>query len=388
MKTKQWLLMGFLVVGSFSSCLSANTLANQPADTSKAGQEVQATEVPVVETKWIYYIDVDTSKLMRLNKSTNKKEVILTDVSCYRICGDKLFFAPSIDWDAPNAKGVDAYIGSLCVSDLDGKNPQLIVGKDKPVMPVNELKAGEYITYVPITVDGDWLYFAASYGMMAADGCSYSMYRYHLNDKQTELLSKPSKTLNQYYIGHGKLIFDSISPHYSLGDMIMIDLNTKKERILSVETCYLGCINDKLYYFTSNFNPLPSNDSYSMNLYEFDPATNKHTQLTKDIPWDGYKSQGLLKDDIAYCITSSDDNVSKVFTYNLTTKEKHEEAMDNKKAEEILAPMALHIGQETYKFLPVEDSYYNQDLYQIQKDGSKLLLLQNARNVEWVTGTK
>lgn len=389
MKRKQWLLMGFLVVGSFASCLSANTLANEAADTSKLGQEVQAAEVPVAEANWIYYIEEDTSKLMRLDKSTSKKEGILTNVSCYRICGDKLFFAPSIDWDVPNAEGVNAYIGSLYVSDLEGKNPQLIAGKDKLVMPVNQLKAGDYITYVPLSVDGNWLYFATAYGIMGADGCSYSMYRYHLNDKNTELLSQPYMSLNQYYIGHDKMIFISMSPDYNLGAMIKIDLTTKKERFLSYESCFLGSTNDKLYYFTSDSRSTPSNASYKMGLLELDPATNKHTELANNIQWDGYKSQGLLKNDLIYCITPLDDNRATVFTYNLTTKEKHEEVMDNKEVqEEIIAPTTFQVGQKTYALLPAEDSYYGQDVFEILKDGSKRQVLHNVINVEWITDTK
>ena len=408
MKRKLSLLAGLLLVGSLTSCQQSNSIekskSTTPAtiDAPMASESTppSATSANTISTsenvsqetnasfKWIYYKQNNDNHLMQLNLETGEKKEVLKNVQDFYMFKDKLFFDTPIDWEKPNGESPNSFISSLYVANLDGSNAQLIAGKDKPVMPIEKLESNEYIAYSPLKVEDNWLYFGVQYGAEDFE-CVFYMYRYHLNDETIEVLSEPYMSFDQCYIGHDKIIFNNKSLHYSLGDMVIIDLTTKEEKVLCKDSSFLGTYNDKLYYFAVE--PTLSSVSYEMGLYELDPVNGETTLLTSGIQWESYSSQSLLNEGIAYCVTlSADSDTAVVHTFNLATKEESEVTMNKEKVQqEILNVTTVHSGENTYELISVDNIPYVKDVYQLQEDGSKSQLLSNVRyTLQWVADAK
>ena len=408
MKRKLSLLVGLLLIGGLTSCQQSNGIEKSKvttpvvADAPLASENTPPSATPTSTTstnenvsqetnasfKWIYYMQNDDNTLMQLNLETGEKKEILKNVLDFYVSKDQLFYDTPIDLENTNEEEPSFFMSSFYVANLDGSNAQLIAGKDKPVMPIEKLEANEYISYSPLKVEDNWLYFRTYHASVDFGGEVY-MYRYDLNDGIIEPLSDSYMSFDQCYIGHDKIIFSNKSLHYSLGDMVIIDLTTKEEKVLCKDSSFLGTYNDKLYYFASESKS--SEYSYEMGLYELDPINGKTTLLTNGIPWEGYGSQSLLNESIAYCITLSEDSdTAMVHTFNLATKEESEVAMNKEKVQqEIINITPVHSGENTYELISVDNIPYVKDVYQLQEDGSKSQLISNVRyTMQWVADTK
>ena len=408
MKRKLSLLAGLLLIGGLTCCQPSNSIEKNQvttpiaADVPVASESTLPSATPTSTTstseivsqktnasyKWIYYTQKDDTHLMQLNLETGEKKEVLKNVQDFYVFEDKLFFDTPIDWEKPNGESPNSFIGSLYVANLDGSNAQLIAGKDKPIVPIENLQANEYISYLPLKVEDNWFYFGVQDGTVDF-GCVFSMYRYHLNDGTIEVLSQPYMSLEDCYIGYDKIVFIDQSSHYSLGDMVIIDLTTKEEKVLCKDSSFLGTYNDKLYYFAVE--PTLSSVSYEMGLYELDPVNGETTLLTSGIQWESYSSQSLLNEGIAYCVTlSADSDTAVVHTFNLATKEESEVTMNKEKVQqEILNVTTVHSGENTYELISVDNIPYVKDVYQLQEDGSKSQLLSNVRyTLQWVADAK
>ena len=407
MKRKLSLLVGLLLVASLTSCQQSNSIDKSEittpvvADALVASESTPPTATPLSTTstnenvsqeanasfKWIYYTQKDDTILMQLNLETGEKKEILKNADDFYVFEDKLFYATAIDWEKPNGDSPNSFIASLYVANLDGSNAQLIAGKDKPIMPIEKLQANEYISYSSLKVEDNWLYFGVQDGTVDF-GCVFSMYRYHLNDGTIEVLSDPYMSFESCYIGHNKIIFNNKSLHNNLGDMVIIDLTTKEEKVLCKDSSFLGTYNDKLYYFAVE--PTLSSVSYEMGLYQLDPVNGQITLLTSGIQWESYGSQSLLNEGVVYCVTPLDNDNALVQTFDLATTEKHEETMNKENAQqEILDVTTLHSGENTYELISVNHIPYVKDVYKLQEDGSKSQLLSNVRyTLQWAVDTK